>query len=477
MVSNIDVLIVFLYLLTLFAWAIYIGLRETADDFLVLSRRAPFLLVTFSVISTWVGIGTTVATAASGYDKGISLGFTASTGGGVGILVAAWFAPRLKWFGDKYKAHTLGDFFLIRYSKINQLGASGLIFLVYLMLTAAQLVGLGTLVQVWTGAEFEIVVVFAALSTVVYTAFAGIKSDFYTDVVHFFVMFIVLFVVLLPITLKEIGGITQLLSLPDSYFNPFAYGGVSFFIAGIIFGAGSVFVTMELWQRVYASSSGRVARNALASSIVVIIAFYAISAFFGMSASLLIPNIPNRDQALFFLMKNYLPVGFLGFGLAGFMAVFISTINSTIMVASATLTKDFYFGYQGKGNLLIAGRISTLIVGILGMALAMIVPDLVALSVNSLFMLLILIPSVVGGFFWRRATASGAFWSVVLGAIVMFAFFYTQPETAFVPGFLVSLIVFIAVSMFTKHRQTEDLTIISGFDKNMVYEEPRGTIK
>ena len=115
----IDIVIVSVYVTALFVWAIYIGIHENAEDFLIFSRKAPLLLVTFSVISTWVGVGTTVATAASGYDTGISLGITAASGGLVGIVVAAWFAPRLKWFGDQYNAHTLGDFFSERYSKLS----------------------------------------------------------------------------------------------------------------------------------------------------------------------------------------------------------------------------------------------------------------------------------------------------------------------------------------------------------------------
>jgi len=465
--NNIDIIIVAIYLIALFSWAIYMGLRETADDFLIFSRKAPLLLVMFSVISTWVGIGTTVATAASGYDTGISLGLTAASGGLLGILVAAWFAPRLKWFGDKYKAHTLGDFFSIRYSKYGRLAASGLVLLVYILLTAAQFVGLGTLLEVWTGGEFGIIVGFAAISTVIYTAFAGIKSDFYTDVVHFIVMFIVLFIILLPLTLVEIGGFKGILTLPDSYFDPFAYGGISFFIAGLIFGGGSVFVTMELWQRIYASSSGKVARLALGMSIIVIISFYIISTIFGMATHIVDPGLIDRDQAIFILMKKFLPTGFLGLGLAGFMAVFISTVNSTIMVASATLAKDFYKGIinpqVSDRGLLTAGRVSTLMCGFAGMVFAILIPDLVALSVNALFMLLILLPSVVGGFFWHRATALGALSSIITGGITMSIFFYIDPETAFVPGFFVSLATFVIISKLSDHSLEENLNVVKGW--------------
>lgn len=474
--SNIDLIIVFIYLASLFIWGMYIGLKETADDFLIFSRKAPFLLVIFSIISTWVGVGTTVTTAASGYETGISLGLTAMAGGIIGVVVAAWFAPKLKWYGDKYEAHTIGDFFLSRYSKESHLVASGWILIIYLMLTAAQFLGLSALLTVWTGLSFEVVVLFAAISTVVYTAFAGLKSDFYTDFIHFIVMFIVLFLILLPITITDIGGISKLYELPKTYFDPFAYGGISFFIAGLIFGVGSIFVTMEIWQRVYASTTAKNAQRALLLSLSIIISFYVISCFLGMSMKIINPNLEDKNQVLFALMKLKLPAGVLGIGIAGFMAVFISTINSTIMVASATLTKDFIINinptkYSDKQKLKY-GRFAALFCGLISLIITYIFPDLIKLSVNSMFMLLIIVPSVIGGFFWHKATAKGAVYSLVIGSFVLLIFFFIDSEKAFVPAFVISLVVFIIVSISTKHDPTEDITIVKGWKNfNKVIEE------
>ena len=464
--SALDITIVIVYLLALFGWAFYIGLRQTVDDFLVLSRKAPFILVLFSIVSTWVGIGTTVATASSGFEKGISLGLTAASGGILGIVIAAWFAPILKRFGDKYAAHSLGDFYGVRYSYIARMAAAAVIFFVYMQLTAAQFVGLASLLEVWSGLNFEIVVWFAAVSTVIYTAFAGIKSDFYTDVIHFFVMFIVLFMFLMPVTSEAIGGISELaIQLPSSFFDPFAYGGIPFFIAGLAFGGGSVFVTMEFWQRIYSSNSEKTAQQALLCSIFIIIAFYSVSVFFGLAARILFPELANPDHSIFMLMKSLLPTGILGFGLAGFFAVFISTVNSTIMVASATFAKDFYAATSKKllppDEMLKIARLGTLICGLFGVGFAFLLPDIVALSVNSLLMLLILLPSVVFGFFWKRSTAVAATASISIGFIFTMGFsLLINPETAFVPGFLISLIVFVVVSCLTKHAKSENAELM-----------------
>ena len=109
--SALDFFIVVAYVGGLFVVGMCVGVRENAEDFLVFSRRAPFILVMFSVVSTWVGAGTTVATASAGYQTGISVGLTACIGGLIGVVAAGVFAPTIKSFGDRYRAHTIGDFF------------------------------------------------------------------------------------------------------------------------------------------------------------------------------------------------------------------------------------------------------------------------------------------------------------------------------------------------------------------------------
>lgn len=463
MVADVDVAIVSTYVLLMLLWGLYVGLRQDSDDFFVFSRKAPFLLVLFSLISTWVGSGTTVAVASSGYSTGISLGLTAGIGGLVGVFSASFFVPRLKEFGDRYEAHTLADFYSIRYSDRSRFLAAGFISLVYLMITASQFVGLAAVLEVFTGAHFSTVISMAGITTILYTTFAGIEADFYTDAFHFLIMAFVLVFLLTPKALKDIGGLEGLSSLSASYFDPFAYGGVSFFIAGIVFGAASVFVTMELWQRAYASSTPGIAKKALITGVLGIILFYGVSTLLGMSAKIVLPGA-NPDQALFLLMAEYLPAGMLGLGIAGFVAVFVSTINSTLMVASATLTKDIYKGgfrkELGEEDFLKAGRLITLAFGSLSIFLAYAVRDIVTLSVNGLLMLLILFPSILMGFYWQESTSKAAEISIVSGILVLATFLFMQPRRAFVPAFIASLIAFVVTSKYSEHSTQENISIV-----------------
>jgi Na+/proline symporter len=175
------------------------------------------------------------------------------------------------------------------------------------------------------------------------------------------------------------------------------------------------------------------------------------------------PGIQNRDHTFFVLMKDFLPRGALGFGLAAFVAVFTSTVNTTIMVVSATLTKDFYKGFLNRGasdrQLLRVGRITTLLSGVIALCVALAIPDLVLLSISSIFAMLLILPAVIGGFLWRRSTSKASMISIVSGFCALLIALPFMPEKAFVPGFIVSGIVFIIASIMTKHDLDETIDL------------------
>jgi solute:Na+ symporter, SSS family len=457
--SQLDTAIIVGYVLAQFCFGVWVGIGQTADDFLVLSRRAKGVMILFSVVSSWVGVGVIVGTAAAGFDTGISFALTGSLGALVAVSSVALFAPTIKAFGDRFGAHTIGDFYAVRYSSVARALAAAIIVLVYLLLTAVQFTGLSALLRVWTGLELDLLVALVALTTIAYTAFAGIKSDFYTDAVHFIVMAVVLGGVLVPTVFRHTGNLASFSQLPPSYFDPFAFGGAGYFFGGLIFGVGVVLVSMELWQRIYAAGTAATAKRALIGSAIAIVPFYAIAAIAGMAAKLAFPSLDDRDLALFTLMREWLPRGLLGLGVAAFIAVFISSANTMMMVVSATLTKDVYAGFinrrPNERDLLRAGRVSTAVAGVIGWILSYIVHDIITLSVAALFVLLILLPSIVGGFFWSRSTNTAAVLSIVAGFVVTVLAYPFMPAVAFIPAFLISSLAFIIGAYVTSHGRQE----------------------
>jgi SSS family solute:Na+ symporter len=160
------------------------------------------------------------------------------------------------------------------------------------------------------------------------------------------------------------------------------------------------------------------------------------------------------------MMKTSLPHGVLGLGVAAFVGTFISASNTMMMVVSATLTKDFYCSVflkqpPSERRLLHVARAMTVAAGIGGVLFSFAVHDIVNLSVLALFLLLVLLPSVIGGFYWKRATATAALSSVLAGLIATFATASKLGTTAFVPGVIAASVMFVAVSFWTRHAPSE----------------------
>jgi SSS family solute:Na+ symporter len=452
--AAIDLLILGSYLAAIFLVGVLVGRKEKLDDFFVNQRRTKTLLLVFTVVSTNAGAGTLVGIASAGYSTGISFGLTAFIATVVGFLFAAALAPKIKEFGDQKKAYSLGDYFLHRYSDRNRNLVGAILVIAYIFFTSAQYVGVSALLRVWTGLDITITLAIAAGTMILYTAFAGIKSDFYTDVIHFVVMFVCLVLIVLPDLLLNEKIVSHLSSLPSSFYHPFSFGGVGFFFGSLIFGAPFMLVSMEIWQRIYAATNPHTARKTMFWSAALNLPFVICGIVFGLSGRALFGNsVDQADQVLFRVISVSLPSGLLGLALAGILAAFLSTANSMIMVTSTTVFKDFYMplrkSHKSEKELLRAGRVITLIVGIVSLIFAVFLPSVIQQILNGYYVILVLFPPVIGGFLWKKADEKAAFLGILTGFVVTIALLPLLPKMAFVPGVFLSGTIFVWLSLRT----------------------------
>ncbi|MFA5796568.1 MAG: sodium:solute symporter family protein [Candidatus Woesearchaeota archaeon] len=454
-----DLIIIFAYLIGLFIFAIWIGTKSNLENYLVAGRKFKTFFLVFTMASTMIGMSTVLSTASASYSSGISFAVSGLFVILAGYVVVYFFAKKIKTFGDTYKAHTMGDFFAQRYSNRVRVIAGIVIIVAYLLFFAGLLLGLSQLFQVFGGQGLFISLIFALIGVVIYTAIAGIKSDFYTDIVHFIVMFITLAIILLPWMIIKSGGIGAIMSkLPAGYLNIYNFAGPSFFWLVILFGAPVFLMYMEIWQRIYASADLKTVKRTLLYSALITIPFIVLAVIIGLIGRIQLPGI-NPDSALLLVIKNYLPTGLIGLAVAGLIATILSTLNTVIMVISAIFIKDFYMGsikkHASEKHYLKVGRIITFCVGISGIALAYIFPNFVELAVAANGGVLILAPTVIGGFFWKKSTERGAFWSILSGFIVLVVSYPFLGKMSFLPACVVSLASFIGLSLMKKGKKAK----------------------
>ena len=138
----------------------------------------------------------------------------------------------------------------------------------------------------------------------------------------------------------------------------------------------------------------------------------------------LVPEIDSPDQIMPTLMVTVLPPAIAGIFLAGPMAAIMSTIDSQLIQASATLLKDLYLNYISPktSSPKKLSRLSLWITGIFSalVFVAAINPPDMIIWLNLLafggLQAVFLWPLVLG-LYWRKASAMGALCSMLIGLI------------------------------------------------------------
>jgi Na+/proline symporter len=136
---------------------------------------------------------------------------------------------------------------------------------------------------------------------------------------------------------------------------------------------------------------------------------------------------PDFEQILPIVLRDYVPVGVVGFLLAGLMAAFMSNFAATINAAPAYLVNDIYKRYfnpnaTGKREVFLC-RMTSLLFLVIG-----IVFGLATTSISEVMMWLV--GGLYGGYvmantlkwYWWRFNGQGYFWGMVSGILsAMFA--------------------------------------------------------
>ncbi len=459
MASILDFIVIAAYLV----FVLWVGIRaargQHLEGYLVNNRRTRLFLLTASNVATLIGAGAIVGPAAAAYSTGISYGITILVGVVVGAVLLAVFAPRIKAFGDRHKAFTLGHYFEYRYGKTHRTIAAFLLVLLSVIWSAVQFAAIAALLRVLIGVNFKIAIIGAAIITILYTSLAGIKSDILTDFWQFWVM-AATFILLLPAAWIKTGGISVLRELPAGHFDPFAFGGIAFLVGGVLLSGFVLLSGVHYWQRIYAADSVATARKSFWYAVPFAILFILAAVTAGLFAAVLLPNIA-ADTSLFSLMNLLLPQGLLGLAYAGIIAMVMSSVDSSLLGGSATLLKDVYVPFfhpkMHEHELLNMARYITALLGIVSAAIAFLIPDVVQLTILAASTALVFIPSIIGGLFWKRTTRTAAMISLVASIIILYALVPLAPNFAFLPSFIAGILVLIVVSLLTKHSKTEHL--------------------
>jgi solute:Na+ symporter, SSS family len=178
------------------------------------------------------------------------------------------------------------------------------------------------------------------------------------------------------------------------------------------------------------------------------------------------------------LIQRYYPSGLLGIGLTALLASFMSGMAGNVTAFNTVWTFDIYQAYvrpgQSEQHYVRMGRLVTVVGTILSVA-----TSYLAMPFNNMGDYLILIfalfiffmsTAFLLGMFWKRTTASGAFYGMVTGVganLVHYALIYAgiihyrtdmaANSAIVIVGWLLGFAVAIGVSLVTESRPESEL--------------------
>ncbi len=392
-----------------------------------------------------------------------------------GLFLAVFFLPRFWLVGRHYGYITPMDLLSDRYQSKMVGMVAGLLALVFLVpYSAAQLLGIGLLLNGMSEGGIPVLagILVATLLAIAWSRIAGLRSIAWTDAFQALVM-IVSASILLVLIISELGG-------PMAFFSRFEMQHAD--LLTVPTGGGmwtiNMFIGLSLpWfffsisnpqvsQRFFIPESVTAMRQLLGGFLVFGFVYTLIAVLWGFGARMLVPGLDNPDMATPTLLAlPFVPKALALVAMVGIVAAAVSTIDSILLTLSSVWARDIYKGVINPGaseqKELRIGQWVIPVMALVAMVFAwqastragidfMIAPLSAAASAG----LLMVVPSIFGAFFWRKATAAGSVTSIVAGAVLVLILQVTGARPLGwwpgVWGLLLCIVLFVVVSLVTR---------------------------
>lgn len=388
---------------------------------------------------------------------------------------------------------TLPEFFENRFkdhSKVLRVASSLFIMIFFLVYTASGFSAGAQLFSSVFGIDYTVALGIGALVILIYTFLGGFLAVCWTDFVQGFMMLISL--VIVPFfAISIIGGPEQTKAVLDglgtNFLNPFYNNGeplsfVSIF-SQLAWGLG-YFGMPHILVRFMAIKNEQEVRKSRKVAITWVVISLSVACFLGVIGRAYFDANPisNPENVFIEMISNIFTVHWGipfvgGLLLCGILAAIMSTADSQLLVTASSISEDVYKGVINKKasekSMLLVSRITVLVVSAIAFCIALDPKSSVMGLVSNAWSGFgsTFGPVVLLGLFWRRANRNGAAVGMIAGGLTVIIWDYIPFAGevlanwtglySLVPGFIVGVILMVAVSLLTK-APSED--VLEDFD-------------
>jgi len=450
---------------------------KSQADFVSGSSKLPGWMLALSERATgesaWLLLGFTGFV----YATGLSAIWT-----GVGCLIgicSAWIvlARKFREEAEKYGAMTMPEYFSAKCPEqantIRVLSTFIIVFF-FVFYVSAQFAGAGKTIFQTFGLDPFWGQIVAAAVILAYASFGGFISvvavDAFQSILMITTLVVTPIILLFHVSAADIN-LFQALSDAGQGMDSFT-GAATGFAAGLlifnnlawVFGylggqpqLNARFMSMRDDKNVAIGRNIAVGWTILAYSGVVVIGLCAI-ALYGANA------VQDSEMIRPHVLTELFPWWLAAILLAGAVAAMISTAQSMLLVASASISQDFYNGIMKNGQapdrtLLTISRVCTFVIGLFGLVLSLTTRDLIYYVVGYAWAGIgcSFAPAVLLSFYWDRFKSVGvvtALGSGLLTTIIWIVSGLDQTITARAMTFVIAMTAAVGVTLLTSERSS-----------------------
>ena len=424
-----------IYMVVLFGVGLFYSKKNaTINDFLLAGRDLGVVAATLTVTTSLFGGGLLTGSAQYAYDSGPMMYVYGIVGSGGGLLLAALLVHKMKDFSNY---GTITQYLEARYgSRFLRTGSAILSMIALISIVGSQV---AAVVGIMNALGMKNTTLAAVLALGDVGGFAGLNSS--------------------------LAAMTN--ELPTDYNVFMTPAHFKTLLWMILPGFMYVMIGQDIYQRLFACKSHKVALQTSVCSAILIMFIAATPVICGLIARVMHPELAaqgNSATAYAILAMSVLPNWAVGIIIAASLSAILSTADSCLSAASSHFMTDFYLLYFAKDadpndkRLVVVSQIFTVVAGAAAVVVSMTIPSILDACFNAYYIFTagVFCP-IVFGVFWKKTTKQGAIAGLVAGGVfVMFAL-STGFNIAGIGGELLSgilsAIVLVVVSLATQPKE------------------------
>ena len=482
---NVEIVIFTLYLLFMVGIGVFFFVRsKNGGDkayFLGGRKMGPWvsaLSAGASDMSAWVLMGL----PASIYAAGIGQAWIA-IGLGIGYAIS-WLveAPRLRRYSIAANdSITIPQYLTNRFlskSKLLQVICAIIFLVAYTIYAASSIKACGTLFNTVMGIDETLAMYIAAVIIVLYTFLGGFSAVCWTDFFQGLLMLGALLIapVFALFIIESGNGAATISDLPENFWNLFTNW--KDIVSGLGWGLG-YFGMPHIIIRFMSLRSDKDLKASAKIGITwtTLILFFSVAA--GVIGHLLLGDIADNSVVFITMVRKIFPAVFSGLILSSILAAAMSTADSQLLASASAFSVDVYKplirrNKASEKEMLWLGRLVVLAISVIAVIIASSPGSgtIMSLVENAWGVFGAAFgPTILLSLFWKRFNFQGAVAGIITGALVdilWLAFFKGLGIYEIIPGFIMSTIAAVIVTLLTNAPETE---VVELFEKVALGEE------